>query len=267
MSEQSRPYAIHSDEECDRLELQARLANIQGHLKYLSVPEGGRVLDVGCGSGSMSRLIMRSFPSAQVIGVDLRQQYVDFAEARARAEGLQNLRFRQGDACALPFADASFDVAWSKYLLQWLSEPKRALAELKRVTRPGGLVVSCDFSGFAIEHFPISHEFDRQCREVMARIVDPDIGRKVAPYMLALGFADVRVDMESDAIYTVIGRIDPQRRWNWEKQWQAARPQVVKIMGAEIEADRFISRFMAFHDDPATCSYTALHFTRGRVLG
>jgi 2-polyprenyl-3-methyl-5-hydroxy-6-metoxy-1,4-benzoquinol methylase len=73
MSEHSRPYVIHSDDECERLELQARLAKIEQHLRYLPVSPRDRVLDAGCGSGSMSRLIARSFPEAEVTGVDLRE--------------------------------------------------------------------------------------------------------------------------------------------------------------------------------------------------
>jgi cyclopropane fatty-acyl-phospholipid synthase-like methyltransferase len=70
----SLPYVIHSNEECQRLELQARLANIEGHLRHLPISSHSRVLDVGCGSGSMSRLIGRSFPQAEVVGVDVREQ-------------------------------------------------------------------------------------------------------------------------------------------------------------------------------------------------
>jgi ubiquinone/menaquinone biosynthesis C-methylase UbiE len=140
MSEHSRPYAIHSSEECERLELQARLANIEGHLRHLPVSPSDRVLDAGCGSGAMSRLIARTYPQADVIGVDLREQYLDFARTRARAEHIQNLIFRAADVFDLPFPDATFDVVWTKYLLQWLKEPKRALKELKRVTRPGGII-------------------------------------------------------------------------------------------------------------------------------
>ena len=98
----------------------------------------------------MSRLIARSFPQAEVVGVDLRQQYLDFAEAVARSENIQNLTFQCADVFALPFPDASFDVVWTKYLLQWLKAPQRALAELKRITKPGGFVVSCDYAGFGI---------------------------------------------------------------------------------------------------------------------
>ena len=72
MSDQSLPYVIHSDEECERLELEARLADIEGHLRHLPIAGAHRVLDVGCGSGSMSRLIARSFPEVEVVGVDAR---------------------------------------------------------------------------------------------------------------------------------------------------------------------------------------------------
>ncbi len=261
----SLPYVIHSDKECERLELQAQLANIRGHLRHLPISANDRVLDVGCGSGSMSRLIARSFPQAEVVGVDLRERYLDFARARSRDEGIRNVTFGGGDVFALPFADASFDVVWTKYLLQWLKEPKSALAELKRVTKPGGLVVSCDYVGFAIEHYPAAPEFERQVREGIAAVVDCNIGRQVAPFMLSLGFRNVRVEMETDDLFTVIGSIDKERRWNWEKQFQAARPHLIQIAGSELNVDRFIDRFLAYYDDPATCSFTTLYFTSGRV--
>jgi ubiquinone/menaquinone biosynthesis C-methylase UbiE len=265
VSEYSLPYVIHSDEECERLELQARLAKIQGHLQHLPVLANDRVLDAGCGSGSMSRLIARSFPQVEVVGVDLRQQYLDFAEAVARGENIRNLTFQCADVFALPFPDASFDVVWTKYLLQWLKAPQRALAELKRITKPGGFVVSCDYAGFGIEHFPIAPDLARQIHEVLSQLVDCEIGRKVAPFMISLGFDDVDVKIETDTLFTVIGRIDPERRLNWEKQLQAAYPHIVQILGSKINADRLVDGLLAHYDDPMTCSFTELYFTRGRV--
>jgi ubiquinone/menaquinone biosynthesis C-methylase UbiE len=266
MSEYSRPYAIHSDEECERLELQARLANIKAHLRFLPMSPGDRVLDAGCGSGAMSRLLAHTYPRAKVTGVDRREQYLDFARSRARAEDIRNLEFRSADVFALPFGDGTFDVVWTKYLLQWLKDPKRALKELQRVTRPGGIVVSCDFAGFAVRHSPVTSDFDRQVRDVMTALVDCDIGLKVAPMMISLGFEDVRVEIEADKIFTVIGRIDRERRWNWEKQFKAARPHLVQIIGSEAGADEFVATFLRYYDDPTTCSMTTLHFTQGRVI-
>jgi len=261
----SLPYVIHSDGECERLELQARLANIEGHLRHLPIAPGDCVLDIGCGSGSMARLIGHSFPRAKVVGVDVREQYLEFAEERAREEGLHNVGFRRGDVFDLPFADGTFNVVWAKYLLQWLKEPQIALAELKRVTKPGGLVVSCDYTGFATEHCPMDPEFERQIRDVMATVVDVNIGRNIAPFMIALGFQDVQVQMETDTLFTVVGSIDADRRWNCETQLQALRPHLIKLLGSGLNADRFVKRFLAHYDDPATCSFTSLYFTSGRV--
>ncbi len=261
----SFPYVIHSEAECERLELQAGLADIEGHLRHLPIAPNDCVLDVGCGSGSMTRLIGHSFPRAKVIGVDVRDQYLDFAEARARDEELHNIGFRRADVFDLPFPDGTFNIVWAKYLLQWLKEPKIALAELRRVTKPGGIVVSCDYSGFATEHFPIDVELERQLRQLIAASVDSDIGRKVAPFMIALGFRDVQVQIETDTLFTVIGTIDADRRRNWETQLQAMRPHLVALLGSEMSADRFVKRFLNYYDDPTTCSYTSLYFTRGRV--
>jgi len=85
MTEHSRPYAIDSEEECERLERQARLANIEAHLRFLPVSPRDPVLDAGCGSGSMSRLLAHTYPQAEVIGVDLREQYLDFAPLRIKS--------------------------------------------------------------------------------------------------------------------------------------------------------------------------------------
>jgi hypothetical protein len=81
--------------------------------------------------------------------------------------------------------------------------------------------------------------------------------------MISLGFTDVHLDVEADKIFTVIGRIDTQRRWNWEKQFEAARPRLIQIIGSEKGADRFVTNFLSIYDDPATSSITTLHFTRG----
>ena len=204
----------------------------------------------------------RLFSEAQVVGIDLREQGLDYARARARDEGLRNLTFGAGDVFALPFPDASFDVVWSKYLLQWLREPKSALAEMKRVTKPGGFVVSCDYAGFGIEHYPIAAQFERQLREPMSALVDVNIGRKVAPLTISLGFSDVLVEVVTDTLFMVIGGIDPERRWNWQTQLQAARQDIVQIVELEFESGRAYRPLPAHYDDPATCSYTALYFTR-----
>src|SRR5947209_7790416 len=146
MSDQSRPYVIHSDDECERLEKQASLARLEDHLRHVPVPIGpARILDAGCGSGAMTRCFASHYPDASVVGLDIRPDYVAYAHHLADQYGVKNVEFRDGSVFELPFANATFDLVWSKYVMQWIFEPEKAVAEFRRVTKPGGVVVCCNF--------------------------------------------------------------------------------------------------------------------------
>lgn len=263
MTDQSRIYAIDSEHECERLELQARLSGLERHLPFLALAPGELVLDVGCGSGSMARTMAKAEPGARVVGVDVRANYLDFARDQALAAGLTNLEFKVGDVFSLPFADATFDVVWTKYLFQWLKDIGPALDEVARVLKPGGRIVSADFVDFAVEHHRADPKFDRDARRIMPEFVDVGVGRRIAPGLLSRGFRNVSVEIETDTLFTVVGAVDYERRRNWELQWQAARARLIDIEGSEEAADQFIKSFLAHHDDPTTCTFTALYLTRG----
>jgi SAM-dependent methyltransferase len=264
-STHSRPYAIHSAVECDRLERQAELAGLRDHLRFVPVPSRAHILDAGCGTGSMARLLATTHRDTQVVGVDVRPDYIAYAAERAKQEGLHNVEFRQGDIFSLPIADATFDVVWSKYVLQWVKEPHLAIAEFRRVTKRGGVIVCANFDGFAVTHWPEDPTLQPQLDAVVPQLVDVFIGRKMAPMFLGAGLADIAVDFEPDRLFTVIGAIDPDRRQNFADQLSAARAYITKILGDEHEADQFAAAFLRYYDDPATCSYTALYFVRGTV--
>jgi ubiquinone/menaquinone biosynthesis C-methylase UbiE len=260
----SRPYAIHSPSECDRLERQAVLAGIEDHLRFVPVPLGARVLDAGCGSGAMSRLIAAQHLDAQIIGVDLRGDYLAYARQRAARDGLRNVDFHQADIFGLPFPAGTFDVVWSKYVLQWVKEPHTAVVELARVTKPGGLLVCCHYDRFGVTHWPEDPEWQALVERVFPEIVDPFIGRKLAMIFHAAGLAEVTVDFEPDRLFAIVGSIDPARRQNWGEQWKAGRPHVARVLGSGPAADELSATFLAYQDRTDTSSYTALYFVRGQ---
>ena len=103
-----RVCAIHTDEECDRLDAQALLAGVSDHLRHVPAQPGMRILDAGCGSGSMAREIARAAPETITVGIDLRDKYIDHARMRATAEGLQNLTFQTGDVRELAVSRGHF---------------------------------------------------------------------------------------------------------------------------------------------------------------
>jgi len=124
-------------------------------LDWLSVPPGRAWLDVGCGTGALSQTILDFQAPSAVIGVDASPGYVEYARARVRADG--GARFEVADARSLPLDDASVDAAVSGLVLNFVPEPARAVSELSRVVRPGGVaaVYVWDYAGRMelIRHF------------------------------------------------------------------------------------------------------------------
>jgi demethylmenaquinone methyltransferase/2-methoxy-6-polyprenyl-1,4-benzoquinol methylase len=104
-----------------------------------SLPNGARVLDLACGTGDFSQIVLHSTPGASVVAIDLTQQMLDVARRRG------HIPVVCADAMALPFADRLFDCVFVGYGLRNFPSLAGALAEIHRVTRPGGLLVSLDF--------------------------------------------------------------------------------------------------------------------------
>lgn len=106
--------------------------------------EGQRLLDVGCGPGTISQDLARAVGGGEVVAEDLSEDVLEIAEASRREGGVANLSFRRGDVYALDHPDAAFDVVHAHQLLQHLARPVEALRELARVAKPGGLVAVRD---------------------------------------------------------------------------------------------------------------------------
>ena len=92
------------------------------------IGSGSRILDCGCGPGSITVGLAQWASDGQTVGIDIGAEQLDGAHARARDLGVTNVAFRQGDIFALPFEDDSFDVVFSQTVLYHIPDPVRALA-------------------------------------------------------------------------------------------------------------------------------------------
>ncbi len=112
--------------------------------------DGDRVLDMGCGTGSLI-FALRDFANVQsATGIDVTEAYV--AAARTRNSD-PRFAFDVGDARALPYADASFDRAFSLLVLQFIPEARKAVEEMRRVVRPGGTIAAAVWDGYGGQPF------------------------------------------------------------------------------------------------------------------
>lgn len=108
-------------------------------IRHLLSGGGHDFLDIGCGTGDVSLAILRQAPAARVTGLDPSGGMLALAKAKATRAGLAGrLAFKEGDAVALPFPDSSFDGIACAFCLRNMADRRTALAEMRRVLRPGG---------------------------------------------------------------------------------------------------------------------------------
>lgn len=120
---------------------------------FAKVRPGARCLECGCGSAAQmfdGGLWAAVGPTGELVGIDAAPGMIERARARAQREGAANVAFRVASAEALPFEEASFDAAVGVAFLHWTDAP-RALAEMRRVTRPGGAVAVCSPGRFPVD--------------------------------------------------------------------------------------------------------------------
>ncbi|MFA1541470.1 class I SAM-dependent methyltransferase [Actinomadura monticuli] len=118
----------------------------EAFLPWLDVPAGRRWLDVGCGTGALTAAVLAMAAPGRIVGVDTSAGFL--ARARERT-GDARAAFLRGDARVLPVAGRRFDAVVSGLALNFVPEPRRALAEFVRVTEPGGAVAAYvwDYAG------------------------------------------------------------------------------------------------------------------------
>jgi demethylmenaquinone methyltransferase/2-methoxy-6-polyprenyl-1,4-benzoquinol methylase len=116
-------------------------------VRALKLSEGARVLDLATGTGDLALLIARAVPTAHVVGLDPSSKMLEIASAKVAQAGLaERIELVTGDAEALPFADATFDGVSIAFGIRNVPNRHRALAEMARVTKPGGRVAVLELS-------------------------------------------------------------------------------------------------------------------------
>ncbi|KAI0401287.1 ubiE/COQ5 methyltransferase [Xylaria palmicola] len=153
-----------------------------------------RILDVGCGPGSITIDLAQLVPQGSVIGVDAVEGVLAQARDLARERGVEgNLTFRKHDANELPFDDGEFDIAFCHQVLHHVHEPVAILKEMARVTKKGGLVAAREVDYGALAWYPELPGLDKW-EEIHMGVIGangghPKAGRYVKAWAGEVGFA------------------------------------------------------------------------------
>ena len=163
-------------------------------LPYLK--PGLRVLDFGCGPGTLTIDLARMVEPGEVHGVDMEASQVELANSSAEAGGLHNVTFHVGDATDLPFDDDSFDIAHCHSVLMFVPDTRSLLTEVMRVLKPGGIISSretiIESSFLEPAFYNLSDLWELYSNFVRFDDGHPEMGKEMKDHLLKAGFLDIR---------------------------------------------------------------------------
>ncbi|MEU5643415.1 class I SAM-dependent methyltransferase [Streptomyces milbemycinicus] len=169
-------------------------ANSAAYLTGLLKPHM-RILDIGCGPGTITADLAELVPQGEVIGVDTAPDVLEQARSVATERGVSNVHFAVGDVHRLDYPDDSFCVVHAHQVLQHLGDPVAALREMRRVCKPGGIVAVRDSDYSAMTWYPAAPGLDDWLalyqRVARANGGEPDAGRRLLSWARQAGFTDI----------------------------------------------------------------------------
>ena len=195
---------------------------------------GFSVLDCGCGVGSITMDIAELVAPGEVIGIDMDESQLEIARAHSKQRGLTNITFEQGNIYQLRFDDNTFDAALAHTLLYHLSDQGRALREMRRVLKPGGVAAVSDDEFNSVTYSPENTSW-RKLVDLWKKVVlhnggNPVYSRHLRGLMLEARF----VRAEGHAVATEhYGTLEETRRWATIVNGVIRSPDFVKLVIAE----------------------------------
>lgn len=256
-------YIMDTPREGDRIELKTDRRLTLEQLCWAGIKPGDRVLDMGCAAGTTSRMIGELVgPGGRVVGIDASRERID--QGMAHPEQIQSIEYRQGDACLLPAADAEFDVSWSRFLFEYLNRPREALAELIRVTRPGGTVCVSDLDGNCIWHHPCSGALRSGLTEALRTLGDsfnPHAGKQLYTLFYEAGLRDIEVDIRP--YHSIIGTISRREHAHWQMKLEGVATALRRRGWSESKAAALVYAFSEHLRDPETMTYSVIFTVKG----
>jgi ubiquinone/menaquinone biosynthesis C-methylase UbiE len=267
MTRRSKPfYLMESAHEGARLEAKTDALATELQLLQTGLRAGMRALDVGCGTGAVTRVMATMATPGRVTGVDMSAGRLTQARRLASERGLE-IEFVEGEAIQLPLPSATFDYTWSRFLFEYLPDPERALAELVRVTRPGGLITVGDLDGQIEQFYPLDPAVEMDLRDGLRLLgetgFDPHTGRKPYHWFYRAGLRDIAVHALPYQVYC--GGVPLSDLPNWREKVVNAAAFLGERTGDRARWDRFRDAFLSQILRPDVFYHCTLILVRGRA--
>ena len=260
-------YLMEDPIEAERLEIKTKRENILKELEHVSLKPGMRVLDAGCGTGAVTRILAEKVSPGCAVGVDLSPQRLQTARMLARRERVHNVCFVSSDLLAPGLRSGWFDLAFCRCCFQYLpgDQGRMALRMLKGLVRSGGEVVVADLDHVCLHREPHDAGREMALERLLQKVgpigFDSFAGRKLYGMFLEEGFDNIRVSLLP--YYLIAGKADPNTVRVWEMKVQILNRHLEAVFGSKAEADEAARRFMDdFHREDVLL-YNSIFLVQG----
>lgn len=198
ISDNREPQYLHGADAGEQARLEA-MVTILGGVEFLpALTPGMRILDVGCGTGSIARRVAAKVAPGEVVGVDMQQDQLTTAKTLAEQHDIKNLTFKHDEAGRLDFGNSEFDGAYCRFLLEHVSSPVDVVREMARVVKPGGWVCAFEWeNGCSVVHpdCPAVRRVWQALYDLQADMGgDPAIARKLFEIFTRAVLSEVKAD-------------------------------------------------------------------------
>jgi len=239
----------------------------QAFLDWLAPAPGLRWVDVGCGNGAFTALLLARCAPKEVHGIDPSEDQLAFARARLARRGRTPATWRVGDAMALPWADGRFDAAVMALVIFFVPQPARGIAEMVRVIRPGGGVCAYawDILGGGFPYFALQDEMAKMGRQPLW----PPSVEAARMDALRQSWSDAGlVDVETRELVVERTYADFDAFWTAARKGPRIAPRLSELGagGADALKERLRERLVAGADGGITIEARA-NAVRGRKPG
>jgi ubiquinone/menaquinone biosynthesis C-methylase UbiE len=265
MSKKNAEYFMEHPLDIWRLERKVNPEDFVNKYIRTHLENTNHMLEIGCGPGMISAYIGDNFNTINLDVVDKSLNKIK--TTREKTKTYKNINVAVADIYDLPFNSNSYDFIFCRLLFQYLKEPQKAVDEMVRVCKKGGMIMVQDLDGQMLTHFPVKACLQKQIEKIGKMIADnqgfdPYVGRKLYSFFKQAGLKDI--DIEIDKYHNIYGTIDAKNLSLWEAKMEIAEPEIARAMGSKNKAKKLIKDYIDYLKDDNTITFSIMFTAYGK---
>lgn len=262
-------YIMQHADEPTRIRNKTSSLLIRHHLDWIGFRSGESLVDFGCATGEVVREAAVLSADVRIMGLDSDPLMLESARTATPPETFPNVEYAQAHIAgygSTPFADGTFDHAWTRFFLEYQKDVGSVIDEMVRVVKPGGKVNLIDLSGNCVWHFPLPVRLQGCLEEVLddlrATGFDPHVGARLQQLARSAGLVDIRESVEP--YHRIVGRPDEDVAEQWTRKLQGLKfSYSTKLFPQKTRLHSFFDEMLEFIKSPDTMTWSNLHLVQG----